>query len=177
MRVALGSCLGQRNRAVLVLAFFTRERHNPVFLTLPAYSGKIDSEGFQIGSQLRRGLELDAGHSQALGRFDIGCNVINIKGFVGANFDTAQSGIVDERIGLAGTYRTGIDPGGKEGEEAIGSFHVADVDRIRIGEQSEAVALREFFNKGVLVNWIGVKSTIPDFGELLEREISAKPLI
>src|ERR1700683_510896 len=103
MRVALSGWRGQQNRAVLVLAIFTLERHISEFLTLPAHSGEIDSQRLQIGSKLNRRLQLKASHAKTLGGLDIGCNVINVDGLLGLDFESAKSLAENKRVGLAGT--------------------------------------------------------------------------
>lgn len=162
---------------VLVLAIFTQRLRFTVFLTLQVVLRQLDAERFEIGGELSGRLELDAAQSKTLCGFDIGCNVINVKGFVGAYFEGAQSLLVYKGIGFAGADGAGIDAKGEEIEKAVVAFQVTDVDRVGIGEEGKTVAFGKALDKRILLDGDWVEGAIPDFGELLEVKLRAEALI
>lgn len=166
-----------QSRPVLVLAIFTQQLVFSVFLTLQVASRQLNAERFEIGDKLSWGLELDAAQAKTLCGFDVGRNVINVKGFVGANFEAAQGLLIYEGIGLAGSDGAGIDANGEEFEKAVVVFEVANVDRVGIREKSEAVTLGKALDKRILLDGDWVKGAIPDFGELFEGKFRTKALI
>src|SRR4029077_821047 len=93
-----------QKRLVLVLAIFTQRILIPDFLTLPDSSRQFHSKRLQFRSQLGWRLKLDARHPETLSGFHVGCNVINVKSFLGADFNSAQRFTVDQRIGLADAH-------------------------------------------------------------------------
>ena len=116
-------------------------------------------------------------NAKTLCGFDIGRDVINVKGFVGANFEGAQSFLVYEGIGFAGPDGAGIDAKGEEIEKAVVAFHVADMDGVGIGEEGKTVAFGKALDKRILLDGDWVEGAIPDFGELLKGKLRAEALI
>ena len=76
----------------------------------------------EVGVKLGRGLEMDPGEAQTASRFDIGQDVVDVDGFLGANTTGPERFAVDERVGLAGAHRAGVsaDRLWKVGQEIVG---------------------------------------------------------
>src|ERR1700675_1442673 len=94
--------IGKRG-PVLVLAIFTQRRPIPEFLTLLVTLAQFDSQGFEVGSQLSRELELNADHAKTWSGLDIGRNVIDVNGFLSLDLERAEGLTVDKRIGFGGS--------------------------------------------------------------------------
>ena len=100
--------------------------------------------------KLLRGLVVDTGEPQLPGGFDVGRDVVDIDGLGGTDSGHTQGFTVDEGIGFAGANGAGIDalPLGEIPIEVIRRFEVSDMDRIRIGEKSQAIAFGEILKEG-----------------------------
>ncbi len=162
---------------VLVLAIFTLRLRFTVFLTLQVALWPLDAVRFEIGGKLSWKLELNAVHAKTLCGFDIGRDVINVKGFVGANFEGAQGFLVYEGIGFAGPDSARINANGEEIEKAVVAFHVTDVDGVGIGKEGKTVAFGKALDKRILLDGDWVEGAIPDFAELLKGKPCPKTLI
>src|SRR4029077_9387556 len=132
------------------------------------------AEGAKLRFELFGGLKDDASHAQALGGFDVCGDVVDIDGFLGANFHRAESFAVDERVGFAGADGTGIDSNGKEAEKIVVGFDVGNVDGVGIGKKRETVMARKFFEEGIFEDGDGIESAIPGVDKLFERERAAE---
>ena len=93
---------------------------------------------------------MDTGEAQLPGSFDVGRDVIDVDGFGGTDFGHPNSFTVDEGIGFAGANGAGIDalPLGEIPVEVIRRFEVSDMDRIRVGEQNQAIAFGKIVKEG-----------------------------
>jgi hypothetical protein len=120
-------------------------------------------------------LKLYAGQAKSLSGFDISWNIVNVDGFLSLDFKGAKRLAIDQRIRFAGADGTGINARGEELEKGVVSLEILDVYGVCIGEKSQTIALGEFLEEGVIVDWRRVKDTIPDFRELLEGKVAAKP--
>src|SRR5713226_2348040 len=123
------------------------KRERTADFLLKEASIKPDSESTEIGLQLLGRLEDNSCHPEALGRLRVGGNVVNIDGFGGLDFAGAKCLAIDNRVGLAGANAVRIDAVGKEAEEGETSLLMGHVDGVSVGEQSEAIVLRKFFQE------------------------------
>ena len=138
---------------------------------------KLDSQRSQVALELFRGLEDDASHAEAPRRFCIGGNIVDIDGLLRAHFAGFEGFSIDKRNRLASPYAEGVDASGKQSEEGEASFCMSHVQGVSIGKQGEAIVLGELFEERILVDRVGVESTIPDFAELLEIQRCTKSLV
>jgi hypothetical protein len=84
---------------------------------LDAGSVEVDPKISEIGLELLGRLEGDGGHAEASSRLRIGGNVVYVYGLLGLHLSSLEGGAVDERVGLAGADKVGIDANGEEAEE------------------------------------------------------------
>ncbi len=139
---------------------------------------ELEAQGAQVGGELADGLKGDSGHAQALRSFDVGWDIVNVEGFLGADLTGAKGFAEHERVRLAGAYPAGIDADGfgEVAKEIVSGFEMRDVDGVGIGKKAEAVALGKDFEEGVFMNGLGIEGTIPGLGELSEGEGCAEAL-
>ena len=123
------------------------KRERTADFLLKEASVKSDSEASEIGLQLLGRLEDNSCHPEALGRFRVGGNVVNVNGFRSPDFASAKGLAIDNRVGLAGANAVRIDAVGKEAEEGKTSLLMRHVDGVGVGKQSEAVVLRKFLQE------------------------------
>ena len=86
----------------------------------------------EVGPQLFRGLEYDAGHPEALGSLGISSHIIDKYGFFGADSAGSERLSIDERIRLAGAHRARVSAGVKQPEKIETRLHIGDVDRVGV---------------------------------------------
>ena len=95
-------------------------------------SVEADPKTSEIGLELFGRLEDDPGHPEAVSRFRVGVNVVNINGFLGPDFAGLEGFAVDDRVGLAGPDAVGIDTDGKEAEKGEAVLCIGHVDGVCI---------------------------------------------
>lgn len=122
------------------------------------------------------GAEDESSHAEALRGFGIRGDVIDIDGFACGHFAGAKGFRVDERIRFTSTDAEGINANWKVPEKGETHFCVGHVNKVGIGEQSQAVVLGEFFEKELRLDRFGCQDAIPNLFELFESERAAETL-
>jgi len=131
---------------------------------------KADAEAAEVVMELFRGPEDDSGHSQALSGSRVGSNVINIDGFLGADFAAAEGFAIDERIRLGSADTIGIDADRKKTEKGEAGLFVTHMNRIGIRKHCKAIVFGKLLQECDRREGFRVKGAIPDFCELFESK-------
>ena len=141
-------------------------------LTNPyAKTGKVLMKFFGVA-------ELYSMATESAGSIGIGRDVVDVHGLIGADLAGTQGLSKDERIRLAGSDATRVNPHGF-GEilkKTVGCLEMGDVNGIGVGEQGEAVGLGELLEQTVVVNGLRIQCGIPDSCKLVEIERYAQAI-
>src|SRR6266478_2208691 len=121
--------------AVLVLAKFTLKRSQQRIFCLTRPLVDLDPEPSELRLELLGGMEDDPCHPEAGGSLRIGCNVVDIYGFLRPNLACLERLAVDDGVRLACADVVRIDADGEEAKEGEAGFLVGHVDGIGIREQ------------------------------------------
>ena len=108
---------------------------------------------------------------------DVGEDVVNIEDTHGRNARGVNGGLINLRLGLAGSYAAGIDAGGKVPKECEVGFQMGDMKAIRVGEKYEAASAGEAREEMAGENRVGKDDAIPSIAEFAECEAEVETLI
>ncbi len=107
-------------------------------------------------------------HSGLETPLDIFPSIIDVEDLLWGSAGLDDGSPVDDRVGLAGTHGTGIDPGSEVAGETEVCFQVGYVDGIRIREQHQAVAAGELLEQVFAEDGLQIERAVPRRAELLK---------